>query len=144
MFFQSKKFLLSLLAVLFACLANTHASAMPGGEAEEVHQTVPPKEFQQKMNESRGKLLDVRTPQEFERDHLEGALNINFYEDDFQDRLKALPTDVDYFIYCRSGGRSGKTLQIMKDLGFQVVYDMGGGITRWRKEGLPLVLDKNP
>ncbi len=130
-------------ALLCSMIWAIPAAAQPS-EGSPVHQTVPPKEFQAKLDEIGGKLLDVRTPQEFGEGYLKGAVNIDFYEDDFQDRLEQLPKDSAYFVYCRSGGRSGKTLQMMKDLGFRLVYDMGGGITRWQKEGLHVEPGEKP
>lgn len=83
-------------------------------------------------------ILDVRTPEEFADGHLDGAIMIDFYEDDFVDRLSALDPETPYLLYCRSGNRSGKTAAILEDLGFTDVADVDGGVVAWADSGLPL------
>ncbi|MEZ5246119.1 MAG: rhodanese-like domain-containing protein [Acidimicrobiales bacterium] len=84
-------------------------------------------------------ILDVRTPEEFAEGHLEGARMIDFYLDDFADRIAELDPDVPYLVYCRSGNRSGQTVAIMEELGFSDVADVDGGIMSWLDAGLPTV-----
>ena len=83
-------------------------------------------------------ILDVRTPEEFAEGHIENAVNIDFYADAFPDELDGLDRNRTYLIYCRSGGRSGSTTKMMKELGFKDVYNMEGGINSWRAD-YPLV-----
>ena len=83
-------------------------------------------------------ILDVRTPEEFAEGHIENAVNIDFYADAFPDELDGLDRDKTYLIYCRSGSRSGSTTRMMKELGFQDVYNMKRGIESWRAD-YPLV-----
>jgi rhodanese-related sulfurtransferase len=78
-------------------------------------------------------ILDIRTPEEYAEGHIENAVNVDFYDDAFPDELSSLDTDKTYLIYCRSGGRSGSAFKMMKELGFRNVYNMEGGIIRWRK-----------
>lgn len=84
-------------------------------------------------------ILDVRTPEEFAEGHLDGAIMVDFYDDDFADQLAELDPDVPYLLYCRSGNRSGQTLAMMEDLGFTDVADVDGGINAWGEAGLPTV-----
>lgn len=84
-------------------------------------------------------VLDVRTAQEYQVGHLPNAFLIDYYQPDFQVRLAELERDVPYLIYCRSGGRSGRSYEMMKELGFARVYELRGGIRAWRQAGLPLV-----
>lgn len=76
-------------------------------------------------------LVDVRTPEEFKDGNIEGALNMNFYDDDFSSQLKTLDHARPLFIYCKSGGRSGKTYKMLKDMGVEKVYDLKGGYSSW-------------
>ena len=82
-------------------------------------------------------ILDVRTQEEFAEGHIAGAIMIDFYSMTFRDDLDNLDKNKTYLIYCRSGGRSGKTLDIMEKLSFQEVYNMSGGIVAWVDAGLP-------
>jgi len=86
-------------------------------------------------------VLDVRTPEEFAEGHLDGALLVDFYSDDFAEQLAELDPDVPYVVYCRSGNRSGQTLPIMEQLGFASASDVDGGIVAWEGAGLPIVVD---
>ena len=83
-------------------------------------------------------IIDVRTPQEFANEHIEDALNLDYYSEKFRDELNKLDKEKTYLIYCRSGNRSGKALSMMKELGFREVYNMLGGIIQWKAEGYPL------
>lgn len=78
-------------------------------------------------------LIDVRTPEEFQQGHLEGAKLINFYDANFQDEVKKLDQAKKYVVYCRSGGRSAKSVDAMKKLGFSEVYNMSGGVLAWQR-----------
>jgi rhodanese-related sulfurtransferase len=90
--------------------------------------------IQKRNGDSDFVILDVRTPDEYASGHIEGAINIDFYENSFKDELDQLDKRVTYLIYCRTGGRSGKTLAMMKGIGFRNVYDLQGGITKWRRD----------
>ena len=82
-------------------------------------------------------IMDVRTPGEFASGYIEGAVNIDYYSEEFRDRLNKLDKEKIYLIYCRSGNRSGKALNIMKELAFRETYNMMGGIIQWKAEGYP-------
>ncbi len=86
-------------------------------------------------------LLDVRTPSEYDEDHLENAYLRNFYDTDFREQLDTLSKNRVYLIYCRSGNRSGQTFDMMKDLEFTEVYNMLGGITSWKNADYPVTTD---
>ena len=84
-------------------------------------------------------ILDVRTLEEFQEGHLEGAEMLDFYAADFADRLDELDKDVPYLLYCRSGNRSGQARALMEQLGFTDVADVDGGVIAWTEAGLELV-----
>lgn len=81
-------------------------------------------------------VLDIRTPEEFAAGHLAGAINVDYYADDFEDQLAELDLDVPYVMYCNSGNRSSNALPVMDSLGFQEVYELDGGIQAWFGKGL--------
>ncbi|MGI9611092.1 MAG: rhodanese-like domain-containing protein [Acidimicrobiia bacterium] len=83
-------------------------------------------------------LLDVRTAEEFNEVRVPGSVNVDFYATDFASQLDTLDKDVPYVVYCRSGNRSGQTMDIMRELGFTEVWDVDGGIISWNEAGLPL------
>jgi len=84
-------------------------------------------------------LIDIRTPQEFDERHISGAVNIDFYSSSFRNELNSLDKDKVYLIYCRTGSRTNTASEIMKNLGFEKVYVLRGGITDWSRSGFPIV-----
>ncbi len=70
-------------------------------------------------------IIDVRTPGEFASGHLDGALNIDVQSPDFQAQVSQLDPSQDYFIYCRSGNRSGQAISQMSNMGFTSMVNGG-------------------
>jgi len=89
-------------------------------------------------------VLDVRTPGEYNVDHLENAYMRNFYDPDFSEQLDILNKNRIYLIYCQSGNRSGQAFTIMQNLGFTEVYNMLGGISSWRADNCPVTTELPP
>lgn len=83
-------------------------------------------------------ILDVRTQEEFDEGHIDGAVMLDFYRDDFETELADLDASVPYVVYCGSGNRSGQTIALMEDLEFRTVADVNGGVLAWQTAGLPL------
>jgi phage shock protein E len=71
-------------------------------------------------------VLDVRTPAEFAEGHLGGARHVDFLAPDFRHRVEALDRARPYFLYCRTGNRSGQAAEFMRAMGFREVYNVGG------------------
>lgn len=86
-------------------------------------------------------ILDVRTADEFNEGHIEGAIMLDFYDPDFAAQIAELDPDVPYLLYCRSGNRSGQTADLMEQLDFADVADVDGGVLAWSDAGLPLVTE---
>lgn len=70
-------------------------------------------------------VIDVRTLSEFEESHVAGSLHIDYLAEGFQEKIQKLDKSVSYKLYCRSGNRSGKAAQLMKQLGFKEVENIG-------------------
>ena len=81
-------------------------------------------------------ILDVRRPNEYDPEHLFGAINRNYYDSDFKEQLDSLPKHKTYLLHCKSGGRSAKAHDSMYVWGFEEVYNMLGGINAWKNDGL--------
>ena len=84
-------------------------------------------------------ILDIRTPGEFRSGHLAESILIDFYSQTFADQLSRLDKEKTYLIYCRTGNRSTKSLEIFKKLKFQKIYHMASGISGWYSEGFAVV-----
>jgi len=83
-------------------------------------------------------LLDVRTPEEFAQGHLKGAKLVDVKSPQFDSIIAILPRQERYFVYCRSGHRSGMAVERMTAMGFQNVRHLAGGIGAWSAAGLPV------
>ena len=80
-------------------------------------------------------IIDVRTDDEFSTGYISGAVNIDFYMgNEFISKIEKLDKSKSYFIYCKSGARSGQTCELMKQKGFKKVYNLEGGILGWTGE----------
>ena len=87
-------------------------------------------ELQEQTSES--VILDVRTEEEFESGYIKGALNMDIRGGpDFLDSIESLDKSKSYFLYCRSGARSGQACQLMSQMGFSALYNLDGGVLAW-------------
>ena len=89
-----------------------------------------------RMGEDGVCVLDVRTPDERARGYIEGSENVNFYDGNFKSEIEKLDHSKTYIVHCASGGRSSKTVQMMKELGFNACYNLSGGFNEWVKSGM--------
>ena len=80
-------------------------------------------------------LIDVRTQDEFDLGHIDGAINLDFYSETFQNDILSLPKNETIVLYCRTNNRSSKTANILKENGFKEISVLEGGITEWVKNG---------
>jgi molybdopterin/thiamine biosynthesis adenylyltransferase/rhodanese-related sulfurtransferase len=74
-------------------------------------------------------LLDVREANEWEIGYIPGAVRISVNE--LQERMNELDTARDMVVYCRSGVRSGRAVDMLQAAGFRKIKNMAGGILRW-------------
>ncbi len=70
-------------------------------------------------------IIDVRTPEEYSAGHLDGAINIDVQSPEFAEQIMALDKDGEYFVYCRSGNRSGQAIAQMAQMGFSEMVNGG-------------------
>mgnify|MGYP001627196264 CR=1 FL=1 len=117
-----------LIVLLAACNQSTPSSLLA------------PLAYAELMQQESGVLLDVRTVEEFNEAHLEGAIQLDYYEtESFSAALDQMDKSKTYYIYCRSGSRSSNAQSMMAEKGFKKVYNLDGGILAWRKAQLPVV-----
>ena len=77
-------------------------------------------------------ILDVRTEDEWEEGIIPNAKMINIYEGQgFIYKIDALDKTKNYYVYCKSGGRSGQACNIMNQLGFENTFNLIGGFSQW-------------
>lgn len=124
------------LTLIFASLLLLYACQVK----KSVTGTLEPKEFQEKIATTSGAVvLDVRTPEEVAEGIIPGAIVLDYKSADFKTSIDALDKNKTYFVYCASGGRSGKTCDLMKEKKFNAVYSLDGGMKAWTEAGLDTV-----
>ncbi|MDX1350905.1 MAG: rhodanese-like domain-containing protein [Putridiphycobacter sp.] len=142
------KFTLIILSsiILYACTSNTSQDV-----DEKVHvvndnnstnetATAPEKvvtkdvtgdEFKGLMGEHNYQLIDVRTPEEFNSGNIEGARNLDFLGENFENEIQTLDKNKPVLVYCQAGGRSSKAMKVLVENGFTEVYNLLGGYGQW-------------
>jgi rhodanese-related sulfurtransferase len=119
----SKVFIMSVLFAMSASFA--HAVEL-----------LSPKDASALYAEKKAVIVDVREDDEWNEEHIAGALHIPLNQ--LTERVSELQQHKDATIItqCRSGGRSAKALELLKTAGFSNVYSMDGGIKAWSQQGL--------
>ncbi|MBC8265554.1 MAG: thioredoxin fold domain-containing protein [Flavobacteriales bacterium] len=119
--------------LLISCTENSISNA-------QVIENISVENFKNLMEQEQNEILiDVRTLQETASGHLQDATLIDYYGDDFLEKIAMVRKDVPIFIYCRSGGRSSSAAKKMQKMGFKKIYNLKGGIGAWNNAAYPLV-----
>ena len=88
----------------------------------QTNQLLTPEVFAKRLHETPdGQLVDVRTPEEFQKGHLKNALNMNINSSDLEKRAPYLDKEKPLFVYCYMGGRSAKACEYFKKMGFKII-----------------------
>lgn len=117
--------------------ADTTQESVTEGESTYKEATfVEPAEFDKGRRKSSAVLLDVRMPQEFEQGHIEGAVNINFFDPNFKNQLLELDKSKKYYVYCKNDSRSERAAEFLLQNDYPEVVVLKGGYTAWKEAGL--------
>ena len=108
----------------------------PSGQVVE---SITPKQASDLIEENEGNadfiILDDRVAEDFLVVHIPNAVNIP-YGPDFDATLQSLERGKVYLVYCETG--CGATSQAMRQLGFEEVYEIQGGLIAWTTQGFPV------
>jgi thioredoxin 1 len=125
---------IALVAILF----NSCSSGQTNGIKTNLSAT----EFADKIKElPTATLIDVRSQDEFSKGHLANANNYDWNGTEFDNQIAPLDKSKPVFIYCLSGSRSSSAANKMRSDGFTQVYEMDGGLMKWRGANLPETTD---
>jgi len=81
-------------------------------------------------------LMDVRTPEEFSRGRLPGAVLIPIGE--LERRIAEVPGNRTIVVYCTVGSRSNTAAKLLAQKGYRNVYNITYGLLDWYRNGFPL------
>ena len=80
-------------------------------------------------------LLDVRTQSEYNDGHIQNAINIPHDQILKEPQLVSAYKDSQVVVFCRSGVRAGKVIEMLEDLGFKEIIDIDGDMLAWNEAG---------
>jgi len=108
--------------------AHDRAAARPIPE-------ITPVEAKARLERGGVQLIDVREPWEYEDAHIHGGHLIPLGQ--VPERLAEIDPATPAIIYCRSGGRSGKAVGLLRERGYEKAVNLKGGILAWVNAQLP-------
>jgi phage shock protein E len=126
-----RKFLM--IAVSLLC-GLTYGQEKKSGGA--IH--VDPAGAEKLIKDDKAGILDVRTADEFKEGRIAGAKNIDFTENDFEQKAAELDKTKPWLVHCGSGRRSTASLEVLQKLGFKQIYHLDGGMKAWKAAGKPV------
>jgi rhodanese-related sulfurtransferase len=124
--------LLPFFAIFSLALFGFSASA--NAQSAAAHQDINVASFKKMMSAPNTVILDVRTPGEIAQGKINGAVALDFYAADFQQRIDKLDKSKTYLVVCRSGSRSGQACRMMQQKGFSKLYNLQGGMMAWGQQ----------
>jgi thioredoxin len=99
--------------------------------------------FQKAINtETNKQILDVRSVDEFQNGHIEGAVNADINSPSFQQIATRLEKTKTVFVYCLSGARSASAAGQLKEMGFSKIVNLTGGMLAWQSANLPVATNQ--
>lgn len=124
---------IKLIALLFTMLLSV--GCITNKQEKQVNVLSPTEFKSQSLNKV---IIDIRTPQEFSRGHIEGAININYFDRTFIEEFKKYKQTDSLFLYCKSGKRTTSASTKLSTLGYKNIFDLEGGIGNWSKNNLQI------
>jgi rhodanese-related sulfurtransferase len=125
-----KNLLMLLIVASFSCAACAQNQEAGKGT---IAKDLSVQEFNKKMKERPGTLLDVRTKGEIAKGAIPGHTSIDFFDEAFEEKIEKLDKSKPVYVYCASGGRSGEAMELMQKKGFSEIYNLDGGYSAWSK-----------
>ena len=107
------------ISLLFVCLILTACG-------KKLYETIDTNQALEIINDG-AVLLDVRTIEEYNREHIPNAINIPL------DQIDTINYDKDtkIIVYCQTGVRSKEAVSKLADMGYTSLYNLDGGLLNW-------------
>lgn len=120
---------IGVLVTLSSCIDNSKSSTVQLISSDEANSLLAIEEVQ---------LVDVRSATEFTKEHIPNSQNIDVLSPSFDDDIKLLDKSKPVMVYCKSGNRSAKCSKKLQAAGFVKIYDLEGGISKWKHHGFDI------
>lgn len=92
-------------------------------------------DFERRRTKGKAPVLDVRSPEEFARGHVTGAINADIHSPDFAAKVAAFDKRKPILVNCHLGSRGAIAAAELSALGFKSVFNLEGGLEAWEKAG---------
>ena len=126
------------LFIVLYTLCCLSVASCKGQQDNDKVKAITPRETQVLLKSDNVQLIDVRTPEEYNTGYIANAQNIDYFSPTFDEDIKKLDKEKPVIVYCKSGRRSTKSSEILLNAGFVNIYNLKGGITQWKLEGLKI------
>ncbi len=120
--------------VLF--LAVTLVLSCTYGNTTSDAQLITAEEMQTILDLEDAQLIDVRTPEEYDEYRVAHSQNIDFQSPTFDEDIAKLDKEKPVILYCKTGNRSAICAKKLKAAGFKKIYDLKGGISKWKHDDI--------
>ncbi|HEX8530117.1 MAG TPA: thioredoxin domain-containing protein [Cytophagales bacterium] len=129
----------TILSILSLLLVQISAKAQQGNTAPRPQVSFEAFEEKLKRAGNRAQILDARSEEEYQQNHLIGAVAFSVADEaDFQQHVKRLKREDPVFVYSIGNGRSGQLAQKLREAGFKDVTELPGGLSKWIGLGRPV------
>jgi len=145
-----KKISIHFVLLMVVSFLGTSCSQKSNAVENAISKNIDGATFKKMMEDGRLIAIDVRKPAERLSNNIfpdlkkpygyitATQLNIDWKDQAlFKAEMAKLDKSKAYGVYCRSGKRSANALAAMKDMGFEEVYNLLGGMKGWLKAGYP-------
>jgi rhodanese-related sulfurtransferase len=102
------------------------------------YKALTPAGLTQLVNRDNALLIDVSSPQDFEKGHVPGARHVAMSQFDPESKDLSKARELPVAVSCRNGQVSAQAAQRLVKAGFSKVYWLEGGIAAWSEAQLPL------
>lgn len=96
-----------------------------------MYKNIDNESFKEGIKHDQAVIIDVRTTGEIMDGVIPGAIHLDIMGGDFINEVKNMDKSKEYYVYCRSGNRSGAACGAMANLGFTKLYNLAYGMMAW-------------
>lgn len=110
-------------------------AAAAAARAEGGFKEISAADFEKRRTKGKAPVLDVRSPEEFAKGHVTGAINAHIHSPDFAAKAAQFDKQKPILVNCHVGSRGAIAAAELAKLGFKTVFNLDGGLGAWEKAG---------
>ena len=110
-------------------------AAAAAARAEGGFKEIAAADYEKRRARGKAVVLDVRSPEEFAKGHVPGAVNIDINAPGFAEQVARFDKSKPILVNCHAGSRGAVASAALAQLGFKAVCNLEGGLAAWEKDG---------